>query len=289
MTFRHYPFTEAKLKLWTQERRGTGTGADYIPFLQPGDIAMSKEALDRLKCALTGRMAVTFNPIEYRGRSYYELAPGIVDAREHLPLDRDETRAIAKELGVKHPVDRESGVDLVLTTDLVLTLRQASLRDVLLPRDFEPHHVLSSASSFDRIIAFEIARRYWSRRGCQLKIVTDSERCMPKQLMSNIALLRPWRFRPEVEPYPGHFDAVCERIVNELSRYEGDLRLGEWGEDFRARHQMSVGRANEALLHLIYRKRLMADLRAEDLMQQPAKAIATATRERDETRNRSAA
>jgi hypothetical protein len=52
---------------------------------------------------------------------------------------------------------------------------------------------------------------------------------------------------------------------------------------------MSVGRANEALLHLIYRKRLMADLRAEDLMQQPAKAIATATRERDETRNRSAA
>ena len=52
---------------------------------------------------------------------WYDWQDDVVDIREQFPLYRDLTRVVAAEMEIRHPRDPHSRVDIVMTTDLLLT------------------------------------------------------------------------------------------------------------------------------------------------------------------------
>ncbi|KGA96363.1 transposase [Alkalihalobacillus alcalophilus ATCC 27647 = CGMCC 1.3604] len=112
----------SKIDKWIKEGRGTGSGADYQPSLKIQDVS-SLGRSTRLKGIKTGRQHGFLSDLE---RNYFyltEFSDVIVDIREQFPLlPQEETIVIAEELGIKHPADPKTGVQIVMTTDFLLTV-----------------------------------------------------------------------------------------------------------------------------------------------------------------------
>lgn len=274
MGFVVHPFTESKKAGWEAEGRGTGHDASYRPWLIEGDLPADSGTLDRFVCSLSGRMAITFSSIEQRGRQYYEIARGTQEIRERVPLDREETRSIARTLGIPHPKDGDSGTDYVMTTDLVVTQQTVDGTPILLPRSCLDHRNISHW----RFIEYsEIERRYWARRKSRWKFLTNDDRCMPKQVFENLDKLRGHRFPPENQHFEGQFEALCCALVEAVLRETSPMPLGQWGENYRVTNGLTAGGANAALLYLIFHKRLIADLVTSPVLQQRVVDIGRAT------------
>ena len=106
-----------------QEGRGTGTGADYIPWIKAAELNSTGTAS---------------NIVDWKhGRTIELLSQGekwlylilrwndrVVDIREQYPLDLSVTDRIADELGVRHANNGQSH----MTTDLLVTLDDGSMR-----------------------------------------------------------------------------------------------------------------------------------------------------------------
>lgn len=274
MGFVVHPFTEQKKARWEAEGRGTGHGAAYKPWHIEGDVPADSGTLDRFICSLSGRMVVTFTSIEQRARQYYEIATGTQEIRERLPLDREETRHIAKVMGIPHPRDRDSGTDYVMTTDLVVTQQTVDGTEILLPRSCLDHRNISHW----RIIEHsEIERRYWARRKARWKLLTNDDRCMPRQVVENLDKLRGNRFPPENQHFKGHFEALCCALVEAVLREASRIPLGQWGENYRVANGLRDGEANAALLYLVFHKRLIADLVTSPVLHQRVVDVGRAT------------
>ena len=274
MGFVVHPFTEQKKAMWEAEGRGTGHGATYKPWLIEGDMPADSGTLDRFVCSLSGRMVITFSSIEQRGRQYYEIAEGTQDIRERVPLDREETRSIARALGIPHPKDSDSGTDYVMTTDIVVTQQTDDGTQSSLPRSCLDHR---NISHWRMIEHSEIERRYWARRKSRWKFLTNDDRCMPKLLFENLDKLRGNRFPPANQHFKGQFEALCAALVEAVIRETSLLPLGQWGEKYRVANGLKDGEANAALLYLIFHKRLIADLVTSPVLQQRVVDIGRAT------------
>ena len=240
---------------------------------------------DRLICGVCGRRGIAFSTIETNARRYYESVENVVDIREQYPLDRETTRAIARELGIQHPRDPESLVDIVMTTDLVLTYRSNDGQVMLLPRSCK---VDGNLHDFNQAEHAEIERRYWLREGWLWRFVTEAARCQPRVMVENLSLLSPARFKPEVQPYSGYFDELCDRLVAAVVNYHGNAKLGEFGATYQSENGLAPGEATRALLYLIFRHRLRGDIVGSPLIDQRVVDIAAATIARPTRTRRSA-
>jgi hypothetical protein len=121
MAYNRYAFTEGKFSRFMKEGRGSGTGEAYKPWLTVHDVS-SRGRVHRVFCATTGRVHHLLSDNEYRAFLVLWWRDDTLDIREQFPItDRRETLAIARSLGVRHPVDRASQSPIVITTDLVST------------------------------------------------------------------------------------------------------------------------------------------------------------------------
>lgn len=88
----------------------------------------------------------------------------------------EETKLIAEKLGIEHPKDPKTGVDIVMTTDFVITYKD---------KEFASTVKQSKELENDRILEkFEIERIYWMSHQVDLGIVT--ERDLPYTLIRNV-------------------------------------------------------------------------------------------------------
>lgn len=269
---RQYPFTEEKFERWTREGRGTGTKANYRPWLTEADLPARFGHKTRYICAVTGCRGIAFSTTESRARMYYEAVEGVEDIRSQFPLDREVTR----ELGIAHPCDPASGVDIVMTTDLVISYRKANGELTEMPRSCKMDNKLDD---FNQAEHAEIERRYWLLQNSTWRFITNSARCLPPQLIANLTLTLQWRFPPDAatQPFPGHFEGLCERLISAVLSYRGRATLGEFGAQYQADHGLKPGEAISALLHLIFRHRLRADVPGSSLLDQRVVDIGAAT------------
>jgi len=107
-----------------KQGRGQGRGADYQPYLRVQDVP-SQGLATRIRGWKTGREHHFLSPLECHYFFLLEWSPLIVDIREQFPLDLDETRAIAADLGIRHPTNPRTREPIVMTTDFVNTIRRA--------------------------------------------------------------------------------------------------------------------------------------------------------------------
>lgn len=173
-----YALDESKIQRFIKEGRGKGEGAEYLPWLTIQDVP-SEGRVHRIPSLKYGRLHHLLSDLEKYAFTIYEWNDAVLDIREQFPLDREITRRIAAECGIKHPTDPETGCDIVMTTDLLLTTI-INGECVLKARAVKPSEELTNRT----VAKLEIERRYWQELNVDWGIVT--ERQLPKHFAINL-------------------------------------------------------------------------------------------------------
>jgi hypothetical protein len=103
-----------------KEGRGSGTGAEYQPFVTVHDFP-SRGRVHRIFGIKTRRVHQLLSGLERNVFLGFEWPGSVTDVREQYPLRLEKTLKIAKDLGVPHLVIRVSRDPFIMTTELSLT------------------------------------------------------------------------------------------------------------------------------------------------------------------------
>ena len=103
-----------------KEGYGTGTGANYIPYIQTREFN-SKGTTCNARDWITGRTVELLSQTEMRVWYLLRWDERVVDIREQFPLDLEITKKIADDSGITHP--RYKGEYVHMTTDFIITLK----------------------------------------------------------------------------------------------------------------------------------------------------------------------
>lgn len=170
-----------------KEGRGTGIGSEYKPWIRIQDVS-SLGRSTRLKGIKTKRQHEFLSDME---RDYFyllEFSDEVQDIREQFPLlPIEDTLLIAKELGIEHPKNTETGEFIVMTTDFLISVNHND----------ETYEVARTIKSKDdlmnrRIIEkFYIEQKYWEGKGINWAIVTDEE--INKVIANNISFVHNYK------------------------------------------------------------------------------------------------
>lgn len=114
---RKYQFTEAKVRKYLAEGRGTGDGANYKPWLTVYDLP-SRGRSHRIYGIKTGRVHHLLSDGEWKSFLRFEFDDSVLDIREQFPLDRRQTMRVARDLGYAHPITTD-GTPYVMTIDFL--------------------------------------------------------------------------------------------------------------------------------------------------------------------------
>lgn len=160
-------WNETKYEKFLKEGRGKGEGPEYLPWIKIYDFS-SKGTISRVLGWKSKRVHHFMSNNELMFFYQLEWSDNVLDIREQFPLsDLSETTSIARNIGVKHPVDHESGYPYVLTTDFLITTKKAVYaRTVKTSKELQNKRVIEK---------LEVERRYWQNKGVDWKIVTEAE------------------------------------------------------------------------------------------------------------------
>lgn len=164
-------FNEDKLNRYLKEGRGQGEGKEYKPWLTVQDFP-SRGRCSRLLGWKTTRVHHLFSDIETRFFYLLEWEEHVEDIREMFPLlDLENVIEDTDDLRLDLFKDKESGIDYVLTTSFLITLKEnGKYRYVA--------RSVKAASELDKKISiekYEIEKRYWKSKGVDWGIITQKE------------------------------------------------------------------------------------------------------------------
>jgi len=163
---------ETKYRKYLKQERGQGEGEAYTPWVSVQDFS-SKGTISRVLGWKTNRVHHFMSNNELRYFYQLEWSDSILDIREQFPLlDIEKTMSIAKEAGIKHPIDSQSGFPYVLTTDFLITTA-----DGLFARTVKQSGELQNRRILEKL---EIERRYWISKGVDWRIITEQEIALQK-------------------------------------------------------------------------------------------------------------
>lgn len=138
-----------------------------------------------------------------------ELDSSVMDYREQFPLlPLAATVEIAAELGVDHPVNRESGKPCVMSTDFILS------RVIPGQDPFDEAICIKEAKELDKVRTLEkleIERRYWRNNGTKWRIVTENE--IDVVSAANVDALHRYHFLSDI---PQLTPDIIERVRQHL-------------------------------------------------------------------------
>lgn len=187
----HYvKITSTRIQRFLKEGRGKGEKGSYKPWLTVRDVP-SRGTSSRDNGWKTGRTHHLLSGHELS--TFYCLcwSRRITDIREQFPLlPLEETLALAKECGVKHPAHPVTKEPVVLTTDFLITLDREG-GDSEEARTVKEAHDLSSQRVLEKL---EIERRYWEVRNIAWGIITERE--IPGVVAENVKNLYEARSLP---------------------------------------------------------------------------------------------
>lgn len=248
-----YAFTEAKLKRWTKEGRGTGEGVSYRPWLECRNVR-SRGRKHRLPGVLHARVMHLMSDLERNAVLFFERDPRVLDIREQFPLDREITRAIAREMGVRHPRDPATGTDIVMTTDLLVSFDNGSAS-----RSTRAFSIKPAGELLDHrvVIKQEIERRYWERLGIVWRPLLDTT-LRRREYFNAVLWAREW-FK-----FPTNDASVLASWARRCAVVEAELMgtVGTLGDIVRALSSgpdMNAGEVLSSLRHLVANGRIQYD------------------------------
>lgn len=153
---------------WIKAGFGQGNGAAYKPFMFVRDVPSSGTS-NTVKSRKTGRVHHYLSRQELKVHLLAEYSTEVIDIREQFPLlPWSETQSIANKLDIKHPKYPGTTTPIVITTDLVLTMKRPDGVELVAicvkqTKDFKPR-------SLEKLL---IERLYWNRRGIRWVLATE--------------------------------------------------------------------------------------------------------------------
>lgn len=222
-------FTEALFARWMKEGRGSGQHADYKPWLTVRDLP-SLGRVHRVFGHKSRRTHHLLSDLELSVFLLLEWHSEITQVREQFPLERDVTRQLATDAGIKHPCI--AGVDQYMSSDfLVDSADEKESRFVLQAKYRE---ALNDVRTVEKL---ELERRYWKEKALPWYLVTEAD--VPAVVTQTIKWLYQAQREEEedeeltlqqIEFYAHHFErnpnktvlAICKELDAAYS-----LSLGE--------------------------------------------------------------
>lgn len=257
---RRYSFDEDKLARFLKEGRGQGLGKDYRPWLTIQDVS-SLGRSSRIHSRKTDREHHLLSDIETALFLLLDWSNSVIDIREQFPLDRDMTRRIAADMGVRHPVDTQSQTDIVMTTDFVVSVRTGDTV-TLVARSVKPASELDKGRTLEKQ---EIERRYWQIKGVDWGLVTNLD--LPAQRIKNLRWLHEMQsLQHMTAPHPDYWDDRCGRFLACLPQATG-MSTKQFVRLLESTQGFAIGEALTVIRHLAANKRIAIDLDAKFDMQ----------------------
>lgn len=126
MAKRSYQTTAATIARRIKEGRGQGHFKEYKPWLTIHDVP-SLGVVTRVPGWKSGRLHHYLSE-HYELAHHYQMewALDVIDIREQYPLlPLERTLFIAEKLGIRYPIDPKTKYPIVMTTDMMLTIKSA--------------------------------------------------------------------------------------------------------------------------------------------------------------------
>lgn len=238
-----YKWTEAKIRKWVKQGRGQGAGAHYLPWLRVSDVP-SKGFSHRIWGELTHRVHHLLSYLEYLVYLWCLLLGGLCDIREAYPLNRPDTRRIAKKLGIAHPRYPGTRIDIVMTTDFLLT--RPGVPVIYIALAVKPAALLADCRVVEKLA---IEREYWLERGVTFYVVTEKE--LPQVVLNNFERIR---FALNFSLHPNFSVAQARNMQCALLRYlvlRPDVTYESFCTEFDARLHLQTGDTHYLLTNLM--------------------------------------
>ena len=174
-------FTQDPVQQRIKQGYGQGQGRDYKPWLRVQDVPSIGRA-HRIHSHRTKRVHHLLSDLERTVFFILDWKSSTLDIREQYPLKLDDTLAIAKEAGIRHP--QMAGINQVMSSDFLVDTADKNLSKFVLQVKY------SSAMEDKRTIEkLEIERRYWQKKKIPFYLV--SERSFSDVIDKNLSWLYP--------------------------------------------------------------------------------------------------
>lgn len=275
---RYYPFTEQRRVKWEKEGRGTGTQDTWNAWLHRGDFSSSGNQTLQPAYA-SQRLMHWFSSLENNFFLIARTSPSTIWIQDQVPHDREKSRHICKKLGIQHPRDPNSLVDIVMTTDCVIHALGSSGKKIRIPRSVKPAADLEVHNQMEHA---EVERRLWLDEGEELRFYSTSS-LGPPVLLKNAEKLymhRDLDAQTFILSYPGGFDAAAEIVREEIMRAgSSSMGLFDFATRLNDRRGWPPGTATSIALFLLDRHQLKARLSEHLLDSYPVAKIAALTLE----------
>ncbi|MBM7616168.1 TnsA endonuclease N-terminal domain-containing protein [Alkaliphilus hydrothermalis] len=256
MAKRKRTITKNKMEKLIKEGRGQGTGEEYRPWLLIQDVPSLGRAT-RLKGIKTNRQHEFLSDIERDYFYFLEYSDNVLDIREQFPLlPVEETLLIAKESGIKHPVDPKTNDPVVMTTDFLVTTN-INGKCIDVARTIKCQDDLMNKRVLEK---FEIERRYWEKQGVDWGIVTEKE--INKTLAQNISYVHTYYNIDEIDSLKSIASNHIRDLVLEYMKRLIDTKVSirEISSEFDNDLFLEKGTGIALFKHLIIRKAVEINL-----------------------------
>jgi len=270
MAKRRYGLDEKKIARFLKEGRGEGHGVDYKPWLTIQDVS-SHGRSTRIHSFKVGREHHFLSDLETSSFLLFDWSEKVVDIREQFPLERELTRRIATDMGVRHPIDVRSQTDIVMTTDFLLDVNTGlGGNNQLVARAVKPAGKLENKRVLEKL---EIERRYWQCKGVDWGVITDRD--LPKQRIKNLYWMREMQSLDNmVMPHPNYWSDRCNWFMACLPN-AASITIKNFLTKLEESKGFASGEGLTVLRHLLANKVISFDLDVELKMTAPIEELET--------------
>jgi hypothetical protein len=208
--------TKKKIYKLIKEGRGQGEKEHYIPWLQIGDFASLGRG-NRVNTPNNKRVHHFHSDLERDYFFYMLWNDDVDDIREQFPLDPEEAVDIAKKLGYKPPKPYKSGCPYVMSTDMLVTIKENN-KKYLEAYTIKYSHELKERRVFEKLA---IEETYWGFRDIPYKIITEND--FNRMVARNISMLFAHAtIEPEISQ--DVVDHIYSELVKDIIFYKGSVK-----------------------------------------------------------------
>jgi len=261
-------FTPDLLDRFRRLGRGKGSNEHYVPWHRVSRSDPASSGRSHLQL-WRGRQRELLSDLEWVTFLFCTMVVGIADVREQFPLSLEDNEhelsppnsssvasqypgslSIATQLQVKHPKVNGGGrsASWVMTTDLLLTIRQPDGELTLLAVAVKPNHAADRTRTKE-LLAIE--QMYWRTRGVRWLLVTPD--LYDELVAETLRNCMPWALGPQANESEIDFIALAaDRLRGKSLTATLEYLAAEFG---------GLNNAQLALWQAVWSGRLPTDLR----------------------------
>lgn len=246
-------WTTAKFERYRKERRGEGSGENYIPWNKIQELP-STSRVSRPPSWKTNRAHHLFSDGETDLFYLFEWSDSIIDIREQFPLiDLDLAMNIATDMGIEYPKDTKSGTPNVLATTFMLVVKEGK-QIVEKARTFKPIKDLGTKVA-ERL---ELEKRYFAAKGIDWGIITEKE--IPTLLVENIEWIHSSYKLEAAEVSVEELRDVSDILKSKLNKIDSTINKVTTSLDKNM--NLDDGTCLSLFKHLLAKKEVIIDMRS---------------------------